>query len=276
MREITGLSLSFAYMKQEIRPVLTIAGSDCSGGAGVQADLKTMSAIGCYGMSVITALTAQNTLGVDGVMGVDAEFVGLQIDAVMSDIPPLAVKTGMLYSAEIVEVVAERMERYGVRHLIVDPVMVSTSGSRLIDEYAVNSFVKSLFPLAELVTPNVAEAEVLTQTDVPDLQAERILAMGPRAVLLKGGDRSGSVKADFLYCADGSRMRFESPAVVTANTHGTGCTLSSAIASFLAGGQTLPEAIGSAKDYVTAALKSWANTKIGHGHGPVDHFFAFR
>lgn len=256
-------------------PVLSVAGSDSSGGAGIQADLKTMSAIGCYAMSAITAITAQNTIGVTGIRGVDTGLVAAQIDAVFTDIRPLAVKTGMLFSEEIVAVVAERLAANCVTNLVVDPVMVSTSGSRLISQGAVSTMVGRLFPLADIVTPNVAEAEVLTGTTDPDEQARLILESGTRAVLLKGGDRSGDVKTDLLYCADGSTCRFSTEAIDTVNTHGTGCTLSSAIASYLAIGHPMVEAVGLAKDYVSDALRAGARYKIGGGHGPVDHFFAF-
>lgn len=257
-------------------PVLSVAGSDCSGGAGIQADLKTMSALGCYAMSVITAVTAQNTCGVYAVEGISPEIVAAQIDAVFSDIPPLAVKTGMLYSDRIVAEVARSLAAHGVKHLVVDPVMVSTSGSRLISEEAIECMVTRLFPLAEVVTPNVAEAAVLTASANPDEQAAKIMAMGPKSVLLKGGDRAGDHKTDLLYLADGTVRRFSSPAVDTVNTHGTGCTLSSAIASFLANGRSLADAVAEAKDYVTSALRAGALYKIGEGHGPVDHFHAFR
>lgn len=268
---IIGIFVAMKYI-----PVLSVAGSDCSGGAGIQADIKTMSALGCYAMSAITAVTAQNTCGVYAVESISPEVVAAQIDAVFDDIPPLAVKTGMLCSADIVSTVAERFAAYGVTHLVVDPVMVSTSGSRLISEEAIGRMVEGLFPLAGIVTPNVAEAEVLTSSVRPDVQADKILAMGPGAVLLKGGDRSGSRKTDLLYLADGTERSFSSPAVDTVNTHGTGCTLSSAIASFLARGFVLTDAVQAAKDYVTSALNEGARYKIGRGHGPVDHFYLFR
>lgn len=265
------------FVNMKIKPTLTIAGSDSCGGAGIQADIKTMSALGCYAMSVITAITAQNTRGVTATEGVAPSMVEAQIDAVMTDIPPLAVKTGMLYSAPVVEAVVRALKRNNAtQHIVVDPVMVSTSGFRLIADDAIEAMIKGLFPLAELVTPNVAEAKVLSGSDDPLRQAEAILAMGPRAVLLKGGDRSGYTKTDLLFTADGGQTAYSAPEVNTPNTHGTGCTLSSAIISFLAHGFTLHEAIEKAKNYLTEALVSGARFKIGAGHGPVDHFYAFR
>lgn len=262
-------------MKHDVIPVLSIAGSDCSGGAGVQADLKTMSALGCYAMSVVTAITAQNTLGVSASAAVAPELVGAQIDAVMSDIRPLAVKVGMLHSRPVVAVTAERLARHGAGHVVVDPVMLSTSGSRLLDPEAVAELTGRLFPLAELVTPNVAEAVALTATESAERQAEMILGMGPGAVLLKGGDRVGRVKTDLLFMADGSMHRYEAESVDTVNTHGTGCTLSSAIAVGLAKGLPVADAVGMAKEYVTGALRAGASLKIGAGHGPVNHFFMY-
>lgn len=265
------------FVNMEIKPTLTIAGSDSCGGAGIQADIKTMSALGCYAMSVVTAITAQNTLGVTMTRGVKPSLVKAQIDAVMTDIPPLAIKTGMLYSKSVVMAVVRALKRNNATpHLVVDPVMVSTSGFKLISDDAIEAMVKQLFPLAELVTPNVAEAKVLADTDDPYEQAERILAMGPRAVLLKGGDRSGNEKIDLLFTASGSLITHSAPEVNTPNTHGTGCTLSSAIVSYLANGLSLTDAVMEAKSYVTEALVSGARFKIGAGHGPVDHFYAFR
>lgn len=265
------------FVHMEIKPALTIAGSDSSGGAGIQADIKTMSALGCYAMSVITAVTAQNTSGVTMTAGVAPEMVEAQIDAVMTDIPPLAIKTGMLYSAPVVEAVARALTRNVTqKHLVVDPVMVSTSGFKLIADDAIEAMVESIFPLAEVVTPNVAEAKVLTGSDDPYRQAEAILAMGPRAVLLKGGDKCGAIKTDLLFTALGEQVALSAPEVNTPNTHGTGCTLSAAIVSFIAQGCPLTEAVEKAKNYLTDALISGARFRIGAGHGPVDHFYAFR
>lgn len=261
-------------MKRYI-PVLTIAGSDCSGGAGIQADLKAMSALGCYGMSVITALTAQNTTGVTAVEGVSPMMVAAQIDAVFADIPPVAVKTGMLYSAEIVEAVADKMCRYGVTNLIIDPVMVSTSGSKLIADDAIDVMRTRLFPKALMITPNKAEARYLSGTGIVIEQIDRLSTVGARYLLLKGGDDNRTdKKIDYLVdYASGSVVEMAAEAVSTTNTHGTGCTLSSAIASFVACGLGVPEAVDAAKRYVTEALIAGADVKIGSGHGPADHFF---
>ncbi len=259
-----------------MKRVLTIAGSDCSGGAGIQADIKTISALGCYGMSVVTAITAQNSLGVTRVDAVDPDMVTAQIKAILDDMSPHAVKTGMLHSVDAVKAVVKCMRTHALPHVVVDPVMMSTSGSRLLSEDAVAEMVGTLFPLADLVTPNVAEAYELTDSLDPEVQASRILDLGPAAVLLKGGDRDGDQKTDLLFMADGTRAEFSAPAVETVNTHGTGCTFSSAIASCLAQGRPLIESVSTAKAYVTAALISGAQFSIGSGHGPLDHFYSLR
>ncbi len=256
--------------------VLTIAGSDSSGGAGIQADIKTMSAIGCYGMSAITSLTAQNTTGVRSIMPVDAKFMADQIDMVMEDIPPLAIKTGMLCNAEIAGVVADKMEQYRPAHLVIDPVMVSTSGSLLLEQDAVDVVTGRLFPLAEIITPNQHEARVLTGAHNSDEQAHRLMEMGAKNVLIKGGDTDRTdMKIDFLYCGN-NRLALPADAVDTVNTHGTGCTLSSAIASYLALGCDLVTAVKRAKLYITRALEAGSFVTVGKGHGPVDHFFSPR
>lgn len=260
--------------KKIIYPVLSIAGSDCSGGAGIQADIKTISVHGCYAMAAITSLTAQNTTGVSAVEGVSPRMVSEQIQMIFADIRPLAVKTGMLYSADIVSEIAETLARNRVDNLVIDPVMVSTSGSRLIAEDAIETMVNKLFPLAGLVTPNRMEAEVLSGETDPQLQAKKLIALGCRAVLIKGGDSSDDdFKSDLLMTSDGKMEYFRLPAVDTPNTHGTGCTLSSAIASNLAKGMTLCRAVSEAKNYVYNAIVSGARHRIGHGHGPVDHFY---
>lgn len=264
-------------MDKGIIPILTIAGSDCSGGAGIQADIKTISALGCYAMSAVTALTAQNTLGVRRVEGVSPEMVGMQIDAVYDDILPAAVKTGMLWSRDIVATVADAMERRGESRLVVDPVMISTSGHRLIDEEAMRLIRDRLMPLAALVTPNAAEARWLTGDDDPRRQCRRLIGMGCKAVIVKGGDRdTGSVKLDLLMTADGHVRELESEAVDTPNTHGTGCTYSAAIASYLGMGHDLYESVSLAKRYIQGAINANAAAKIGHGHGPVAHFWQWR
>lgn len=258
-------------------PVLTVAGSDSSGGAGIQADIKTMSALGCYGMSAITAVTAQNTVGVTAVAGIDPGIVAAQIDAVFDDIRPLAVKTGMLYSSEVVDAVAGSLGRHHAGNLVVDPVMISTSGSRLISADAVEVMVHRLFPLAVLVTPNLQEAVALTGESDPSAQAQWFFSHGVDSVLLKGGDSSDSrSKTDLFFRKYLPPVSLVSPAIDTVNTHGTGCTLSAAIVSFLARGFDLDSAVVAAKEYISAALRSGANYVIGSGHGPVDHFHALR
>jgi hydroxymethylpyrimidine/phosphomethylpyrimidine kinase len=230
-----------------MRSVLTIAGSDSSGGAGIQADLKTFAAHGVYGMSVITALTAQNTQVVAGVFETPAEFVGQQIDTVVADIRPDAVKTGMLSSASIIGVVALKIRQHELRNVVVDPVMVSKGGARLLREDAVAALRSRLLPLADVVTPNIPEAEdllgrVLRTEDDARQAAEDILAMGPRAVVLKGGHREGDVVTDLLF--DGEQFHtYSGPRVQTSSTHGTGCTFASAIAAQLALGSALPQAV---------------------------------
>ena len=255
-------------------PVLTIAGSDCSGGAGIQADIKVISAHGCYAMSAITSITAQNTTGVSAIEGISPAMVGEQIRMVFNDIRPLAVKTGMLYSADIVHEIAATLSDVKVDHLIIDPVMISTSGSRLISEQAVDMMVKELFPLAELVTPNRMEAEVLTGVSDPMEQGRVLMDSGCNSVLIKGGDSNDTkIKRDLLFLPDGKIIPLQAPAVDSPNTHGTGCSLSSAIASNLAKGMTLQSAVAKAKSYVYNAILTGKAYKIGQGHGPINHFY---
>lgn len=265
--------------------VLTIAGSDCSGGAGIQADLKTMSAFDVYGMSVITAVTAQNTCGVTGVQNVTGEMIRLQLEAVMSDIMPDAVKIGMLATADAVEAVADILEKYHVEHVILDPVMVSTSGRSLLEAEGKEQMLRRLFPLAELVTPNIPEAEeILKAVDgsvenkqtVSSVQITDQTMMEKAAqvirqkygcnVLLKGGHMT-QVADDLLYQTQA--VWFPAQRIDCTNTHGTGCTLSSAIASALARGCSLKEAVGIAKVYVRSAMSTGLD--LGHGNGPLDH-----
>jgi len=257
-------------------PVLTIAGSDCSGGAGIQADLKAIASQGCYGMSAITAITAQNTLGVDGVWPMSPEAVTAQIEAVAADIRPLAVKTGMLHDAAVAEVVADCVARLSLPNLVVDPVMVSTSGSLLLELEAVEVMRSRLFPLSALVTPNYSEAIILTGSEEPVEQARLLREMGCRGILLKGGDASGvsDLKIDWLM-PEGSDtlMPLKADAVDTVNTHGTGCSLSAVIAARLALGDDMVTAVSRAKLYVTRALQAGARVKVGGGHGPMNHFF---
>jgi hydroxymethylpyrimidine/phosphomethylpyrimidine kinase len=260
---------------------LTIAGSDSSGGAGIQADLKTFSAFGVYGASVITALTAQNTLGVAAVEPVVASFVLAQMEAVLCDLAVSAIKTGMLANAAIVEAVAGRLRDGPRPPLVVDPVMVATSGDVLLEADAVDALKRELFPQAFLITPNLAEAarlldaEEATSEAEAATQAQALLALGCQAVLLKGGHGSGSTAVDILCDATGIE-RFVRPRVDTRHTHGTGCTLSAAITALLAQGVGLREAVGRAKAFVWQALHEGRALGIGHGNGPVDHLFAIR
>ncbi len=260
---------------------LTIAGSDSSGGAGIQADLKTFSAFGVYGASVLTALTAQNTRGVTAIEPVTAPFVLAQMQAVFSDLEVGAVKTGMLANAAIVRAVSERLRGAPRPPLVVDPVMVATSGDLLLELDAIDAMKRELFPLALLITPNLPEAARLLDTREASSEAEAVaqakglLALGCGAVLLKGGHGSGDEAVDILCDASGIE-RLARPRVDTRNTHGTGCTLSAAIAALLARGVTLREAVGRAKTYVWQALQAGRDLGVGHGNGPVDHLFAIR
>lgn len=254
---------------------LTIAGSDSSGGAGIQADIKTMTVHGVYAMSAITALTAQNTTGVSGIYEVSPEFLAKQLDSIFTDIPPHAVKVGMVSSAELVQVIAQKLREYGAKKIVVDPVMVSTSGSRLISEDAVETLGRELFPIADLLTPNIPEAEVLTGMSIriPEEMEQAARQIGERfdcAVLCKGGHQVNSAN-DFLWQKSGDCW-FYGERIQNPNTHGTGCTLSSAIASNLAKGLTLEEAVKRAKQYLSGALSTMLD--LGKGSGPLDHMFA--
>lgn len=254
---------------------LTIAGSDSSGGAGIQADIKTMTVHGVYAMSAITALTAQNTTGVSGIYEVSPEFLAKQLDSIFTDIPPHAVKVGMVSSAELVQVIAQKLREYGAKKIVVDPVMVSTSGSRLISEDAVETLGRELFPIADLLTPNIPEAEVLTGMSIrtPEEMEQAARQIGERfdcAVLCKGGHQVNSAN-DFLWQKSGGCW-FYGERIQNPNTHGTGCTLSSAIASNLAKGLTLEEAVKRAKQYLSGALSTMLD--LGKGSGPLDHMFA--
>lgn len=264
-------------MKRYI-PILTVAGSDSSGGAGIQADIKTISAIGCYAMSAITAVTAQNTTGVRSIQGINPEIVADQIDMACDDIPPMAVKTGMLFDRSIVEAVCDAFTRHRIKNLVVDPVMVSTSGSLLIERDAIQAMVERLFPLATLVTPNQNEAKELTGVSDPMQQALKLREMGCRNVLLKGGDTDRTdTKIDYLYLdGEDELITLTADAVLTGNTHGTGCTLSAAIASYLALDFDITDATMRGKLFVTRALQYGARVKTGKGHGPVNHLFSPR
>ena len=274
--------------------VLTIAGSDSGGGAGIQADIKAISAMGCYAASAITAITVQNTLGVEAVHAVPLDILEGQIDAVLSDIGADAIKIGMLHSAEVVNLVADKIEKYGIKNIVLDPVMVSTSGHRLIEESAIEVIKSRLIPLARVITPNIPEAEILagrtiaSEADFPEVAkilSETVLNTGSQtgdttqttkhvSVLLKAGHLTGDDLVDYFYNAeDGTTTELPSKRVYTRNTHGTGCTLSSAFAAALARGEDLTAAATSAKKYIEGAIISGAKYEIGHGHGPVNHFW---
>jgi len=259
--------------------VLTIAGSDSGGGAGIQADLKTFSALSTYGCSVITALTAQNTRAVTAIHDVPPEFVAAQLDAVFADIEIKAVKIGMLSRAEVIEVVAERLEQHGARRIVLDPVMVAKSGDRLLHEDAVKALRERLVPAATVITPNLPEAGVLLALDPPTNEpgmidaAAALRGLGPHAVLIKGGHLDLPESLDVL--DDGAEpLVLAAPRVETENTHGTGCTLASAIAALLARGFALRDAVREAKSYLTRAMQTSDRLHVGGGNGPVHHFHA--
>ena len=257
--------------------VLSIAGSDSGGGAGIQADLKTCSALGCFGMTAITAITAQNTCGVSGIHAIPAAMLASQIDAVASDIGIDAVKIGMLHDSAVVDVVAQAIRRYRWPHVVLDPVMVATSGDRLIAEETLDVLVRELFPLASVVTPNLDEVALLLGRPVQDEDqfegaARELLQRGAQAVLLKGGHLPGVDVVDLLVQSDASPLRLSSARIDSRNTHGTGCTLSSALACYLALGQPLAEAVRAARAYILQAIAQGADVQTGHGHGPLNHF----
>lgn len=268
-----------AGFRFEYPRALSIAGSDSGGGAGIQADLKTFAALGCYGMTAVTALTAQNTQGVRAIQSVLPSMLKDQIDAVMEDIGADAVKIGMLHSADIVQTVADAIDRHALQKVVLDPVMMATSGALLIDNPAISLLVRELFPRSLLVTPNLDEAALLVGRPLhsePGMQAaaEDMLAKGARAVLLKGGHLPGDLVCDFLLDEKGSGHWMRAPRIDTPNTHGTGCTLSSAIAAYLALGATLREAVEAARAYVRAALQASAQVRTGAGSGPLNHSHA--
>lgn len=259
--------------------VLTIAGSDSGGGAGVQADIKAISATGSYAASAITAITVQNTVGVQSVLGVEPKFISDQITAVLTDIGADAIKIGMLHSAEVVNVVAERLRHFQIRNVVLDPVMVSTSGHRLIEESAIRQLREELFPIARIITPNIPEAEILSGRSINNWsqmpEVARSLSLDGRvSVLLKAGHLTDDVLTDIFYDAETDTIHeLRSPRVESRNTHGTGCTLSSALASYLAQNYSLTDAAFAAKQYISKAITAGADYQIGQGHGPVDHFF---
>ena len=271
---MTLKSLKFEYPR-----VLSIAGSDSGGGAGIQADLKTFAALGCFGMTAITAITAQNTTGVRAIHGLPPQMLRDQIDAVMEDMGAHAIKIGMLHSPEIVRTVAQAIERHALKNVVFDPVMVATSGAVLIDNQAVDVLVRELFPCVAVITPNLDEAGLLvgrklTSAEDMAFAAQDLIGKGARAVLIKGGHLPGETVIDLLMTQSGEKTWMQAPRIQSPNTHGTGCTLSSAIAAHLALGATLLDAVQLARDYVRGALQAGAEVKTGQGSGPLNHGFA--
>ena len=274
--KLTQMPVILKLVSEKIPRALTIAGSDSGGGAGIQADLKTFTAFKVFGMSVLTSVTAQNTLSVSGIYDLPPDFVKLQIDAVLSDIGVDAVKTGMLSNEKIISAVAEKIKQYGIKNLVIDPVMRSKSGDALLRREAERALIEELLPLAFVVTPNIPEAEVLSGMKIQSIgdmreAAKRIKSLGPRYVLVKGGHLDLTSEAmDVLY--DGTDFSdFPSQRIETKNTHGTGCTHSAAICAGLAKGLSAIDAIRQAKDYVTEAIRRSFN--LGKGHGPLNHFW---
>ena len=268
-------------MNKQYRRVMTIAGSDSGGGAGIQADIKTFSALGCYGMSAITAITAQNTQGVRGIHAIPVETLEEQIAAVLDDIGADAIKIGMLHSSEVIQTVADLLSRYAIPNIVLDPVMVATSGDILLRPDAIEVLKELLIPKVQIITPNIPEAELLLgeslkhQSDLPSA-ARKLATLGCRSVLLKAGHLSEKTLVDYFYDKDSDRLlELASHRLDTRNTHGTGCTLSSAIAAFLAKGYAPDRAVQAAKDYLTTALTAGSEYQLGNGHGPVHHFSQF-
>lgn len=267
-------SFEYAYPR-----VLSIAGSDSGGGAGIQADIKTFVALGCYGMTAITAVTAQNTTGVRAIHGLPPQMLAAQIDAVVEDIGVDAVKIGMLHSPEIVKTVADAIDRHSLMKVVLDPVMVATSGAVLIDQPAIAELVQKLFSRALLVTPNLDETSLLVgrpMTSEADMEraAHQLLAMGAQAVLIKGGHLAGDTVSDLLLERGTQAVWMRAPRIASANTHGTGCTLSSAIAAYIALGLQLADAVQAARGFIRSALRAGASVRTGAGSGPLNHGFA--
>jgi len=268
-------------MEKQYKKVLTIAGSDSGGGAGIQADIKTISACGCYAMSAITAITVQNTTGVTGVHPIPSQTVSGQISAVLDDIGTDAIKIGMLHSSEIIKTIKNTLQKYDIKNIVLDPVMVATSGDKLLQDEAIVTLKQELIPIARVITPNIQEAEILlekkirSQKDLPRMAKE--LSYDRRvSVLLKAGHLADDKLIDVFYNAeDNNILELESKRVYTKNTHGTGCTLSSAIASFIALELSLNDAVRNANDYIHRAIRSGADYTMGKGHGPVHHFYKF-
>lgn len=267
-------------MVKKYERTLTIAGSDSGGGAGIQADLKTFSALGCYGLSVITALTAQNTHRVTAIHAVPPAFIAQQLDAVLGDIGADAVKVGMLHSAKVIHTVAERLVHHRVENIVLDPVMVAKSGDRLLQDTAIDALRSELIPLCTVITPNLPEASVLLAETIEgraqmESAAQTLCRLGPQSVLLKGGHLEGAESLDvFCMSETGDTISLRAQRIATRNNHGTGCTLSSAIAAYLAQGCDIAEAVRCAKTYITGALAAGADYRLGgeEGHGPVHHF----
>ncbi len=258
--------------------MMTIAGSDSIGGAGIQADIKTASALGVYAMSVITAVTAQNTCHVASYQTISGDLIARQIDTVCEDVMPDAIKTGMIPTADAIHAIAVAIKKWNIKNIVVDPVAVATSRDRLSDDSAINAIVSEIFPLADIITPNVSEASLytgLTQVQVKSSPAEAarmLLQMGPKYVLIKGGDTpDGDKICDCLFGFDGSCVDFRHQRINTVNTHGTGCSLSSAIASFLALGYSIDNAVSEAEQFIIRAIYAGSKIKFGNGHGPINH-----
>ncbi|MBN1150560.1 bifunctional hydroxymethylpyrimidine kinase/phosphomethylpyrimidine kinase [candidate division WOR-3 bacterium] len=269
------------FVKNTYKKVLTIAGSDSGGGAGIQADIKTISACGCYAMTAITAITVQNTLGVQSVFTVPKEVIAQQIKSVLDDIGTDAVKIGMLHSSDVIITVAETLQSYSIKDIVLDPVMVATSGDKLLQDEAIETLKNVLIPMSRVITPNIPEGEILLGENIDSHEkirkAARTLSMdGKVSVMLKAGHIEEEEIEDVFYNAEDDQvLTFKTKKIPTQNTHGTGCTLSSAIASFLAKGLPINEALKKAKEYVDRAIKEGSNYSLGHGHGPVHHFYHF-
>lgn len=266
-------------MKKYTYPsVMTIAGFDGSGGAGIQADIKTFSALGCYATSVLTALPVQNTMGVRKIYPIPIEAVSDQIEAVLDDIFPQAIKIGMVHTPQLVEAIAATLGRYQKIPVVFDPVMVATSGHRLIEEETITTITEKLFPIADIITPNMDEASLLAGMEVKTLEdmrtaGEKILTYGCKNILLKGGHQESPTVTSLFFDENGSQHSFETEKLATVNTHGSGCTLSSAIAAYLARGEALYDAVALAQDYVFEAISSGKDVVTGKGNGPLNHFF---
>lgn len=258
--------------------VLTIAGFDGSGGAGIQGDIKTISALGCYATSVLTALPVQNTCGVRSIHSIPAEVVGAQLQAILDDIFPDAIKIGMVHTTEVLEVIVNILQQYPEVLVVFDPVMVSTSGHRLLEDSTIEAIVKKLFPLAAVITPNLDEAAVLTGMPVHTIDDMRIagkklMELGARSVLLKGGHLDAAQLTSLYFTNDGKVQEYSFEKIDTQNTRGTGCALSSAIAAYIAQGRSLPDAIALAQEYVHQAILTGKDVQTGKGNGPLNHFF---